>query len=888
MLSVAAMSGGHCDYYLALAREDYYRQGGEPPGTWLGQGAALLGLSGDVTSDALRKHFGGYDLQNQPLVQNAGSPKRQPGWDLTFSAPKSVSILWSQAPLSLRQLVLQAHRRAVDEALRFLEEEATWSRLGKGGALRQRAGLVVAAFEHGTSRALDPQIHTHCLVLNLGVASDGKTRSILSKPFYEFKMVAGAIYRAELAYELYRLGLTTKRKSSWFELTAVPSALIQFFSQRRRAIEEALQSAGLESASAAAFATLATRPVKDVVPAREELFEGWQASGKDLGWNTPALLARERLSPRLQEKRACQALEIAIETLSSSSSHFGYRELLAEFSREACIQGVSVAAIRTTLKKTIEEERVLISLGQVAGEERFTTPKIARCEKALLESAQKLADATFRPATEDDVQRAIEKKRLAGQTNSSAPIVQLAKRLQRAVSKKSFTLTEEQALALRHLTQSKGRLKILSGFAGSGKTALLQAAKEVFESGDYRVVGCSLAAVAARQLELGSGIKSDTISKLLQRLEPSASRVWKHHAKQILRAAKKRPTYALDRLTLDSRTVLVVDEAGMVGTQQFERLVSAARKANAVLLLVGDARQLSAVSAGGAFEALCQRFGQAELQQITRQKNTKDRQAVKDFAEGKAAAALLPYAETGNLVIGTNHAEAQTELVRDWAKSGGIKRPSEHVLFAGTNQEVTELNSRAQALRLAAKKLQSAQKIRVGQESFYVGDRLMCLKNSKLLGVSNGSTGTLIGIKGLGKQRKLLLRMDEDATRVTIPLGDYDKLTLGYAFTTHKLQGSTVTHSYIHLSSRMTSREMAYVQGSRHRETIRLYTDQFEAGVELTEAMKRYESESLARALKVSPLVKKMAASKKKTLAHAVMDDTTSEKLSHKHPTRTH
>src|SRR5262245_27980884 len=200
MLSIAALSGGQGNYYLALARDDYYLKGGEPPGRWLGEGAKLLGLTGQVEGPALKQLLRGFSADGAvPLIQGAGNSDHQPGWDLTFSCPKSVSVLWSQAEESERRVIQEAQAAAVREALDYLQDVAAFTRRGKGGHTQERTKLLVASFDHGTSRAQDPQLHTHCLILNVGVRADGTTGTILSEPFYRHKLAAGAMYRAELA-----------------------------------------------------------------------------------------------------------------------------------------------------------------------------------------------------------------------------------------------------------------------------------------------------------------------------------------------------------------------------------------------------------------------------------------------------------------------------------------------------------------------------------------------------------------------------------------------------------------------------------------------------------------------------------------------------------------
>ncbi len=234
MLSISKC--GSISYYLDLSEGDYYLQGGEPPGEWLGRGAGARDLSGEVARDSFEALARGFDPKTgKALVQNGGSARRQMGWDLAFSAPKSVSVAWALSERDVRRAIREAQARAVRVAVSFLESEAGLSRAGSGGGDVQRALWTGVAFEHGTSRAQDPQLHTHVVVLNLGLCPDGKTRALKTEELFQLKMTAGAVYRAELARELEQLGFAVERHShhdpekrrthSWFELTAVPWVL---------------------------------------------------------------------------------------------------------------------------------------------------------------------------------------------------------------------------------------------------------------------------------------------------------------------------------------------------------------------------------------------------------------------------------------------------------------------------------------------------------------------------------------------------------------------------------------------------------------------------------------------------------------------------------------
>src|ERR1700681_2502561 len=228
-------------YYDHLGRDDYYTRGGEPPGRWAGAGADRLSLDGPVTQAEFAAALSGLDPKTGERLVRQGGPARQhaAGWDMTFSAPKSVSVLWALSDEPYRLAVEQAHRSAVQAATRYLERTAAWARRGKAGAVRQpTAGLLMAQFDHHTSRESDPQLHTHCFVFNLAPRRDGSWGAIVSRELYKAQKTAGAIYRGELANALERQGHRLDHHRDSFRVATIPRAVERAFSKRRQAIED--------------------------------------------------------------------------------------------------------------------------------------------------------------------------------------------------------------------------------------------------------------------------------------------------------------------------------------------------------------------------------------------------------------------------------------------------------------------------------------------------------------------------------------------------------------------------------------------------------------------------------------------------------------------------
>lgn len=249
--------------YYTDDQAEYYLEGQAQLSHWFGHGAGALGLTGPVERAPFYNMLNGYSPDgHQPQVQNAGHPDRQCCWDLTFSAPKSVSVLWALAPEATRHDLEAAHQRAVEQALEYVEEKAGLTRRGHGGKIQERAELVFATFQEGASRALDPQLHTHAVLINLGLRRDGTTGSLKTEDLFGAKMKAGALYQAKLADQLRdRLGLTLQRERVGFSVVGVPKELCREFSQRRQTIEKALQERGVVPPRKKSFSSRLASPI---------------------------------------------------------------------------------------------------------------------------------------------------------------------------------------------------------------------------------------------------------------------------------------------------------------------------------------------------------------------------------------------------------------------------------------------------------------------------------------------------------------------------------------------------------------------------------------------------------------------------------------------------
>jgi conjugative relaxase-like TrwC/TraI family protein len=780
MLSIDPMGSGQLSYYTGLCSEAYYTEGGERPGYYAGAGAEALGLTGPVNSAVLANLFTGRGPDGTALIQQAGAARHQPGWDATFSAPKSLSVFWLNATPEVRVAIEAALRAAAAESLRTIEEQVVYTRRGKGGLIRERAGLVVAVFQHHTSRAGDPQLHLHCLVLNLAVRSDGSTGTLASKPIFQHKMAVGALFRAALAAELSQLGIRLAQRGTSFEVEGVPESLCQEFSKRRQQIEEDLARNGLSGASAAEVAALKTRSAKVAVNPQEQQ-AAWRAISAKHGFSdkeAAALLHRVHppFDTRANKQAACAE---AVRQITDSQSHFFERDLIRRVAEHAITHHLTAGAVLETVRDYLQSPEV-VRLTPQGGYDRFSTREMIALERRLAAMAERLADSPSRGARPD--------------------------LLERVLHDYPFLSAEQQA-AVRYLSGIGGRLRILQGIAGSGKTSTLAAVASALTQSGYHLIGCALAAKAARGLEEGAGIASTTLHRTLAALENPAQ----------------------SDLVITSQTVVVLDEAGMVGSRQMERLLRAVSHGGGTLILTGDTRQLQPIDAGSPLSFLAGQVGQRELTHIVRQREEWARVTVKLSADGVGAAALTAFAHEGYLRVAPTRHEAIAELLADW-QTAGVLTPQSHLMIAATNADVTRLNRGAQRLRQDAG-LVGVTGVEFATATICTGDRVALQKNNARLGVMNGSTGTVVRCNPAGQT--LTVRLDSGPV-ITISATTYPHITLGYAVTVHKSQGQTVPYAYALLGGALCDQETFYVEISRAREGTRLYADAVEAGERLT------------------------------------------------------
>ncbi|MFC3308698.1 Ti-type conjugative transfer relaxase TraA [Blastomonas aquatica] len=486
-------------------------------------------------------------------------------------------------------------------------------------------------------------------------------------------------------------------------------------------------------------------------------------AGKGL---SPERLAEHADIARANGEKIIADPNIALNAITHQQATFTTRDL-AMFAHRHSADKEQFDAVMSAVKASPE----LVALGKDGkGNDRFTS-------RDMLETEQRLESATIR----------LEARR-------SHAVPDRYREIALASAKaRGMDLSAEQRGALEHVTSAKGVSNVI-GYAGTGKSAMLGVAREAWERAGYTVQGAALSGIAAEGLEHGSRIPSRTLASL------------EHQ-------------WGQGRELLTSKHILVIDEAGMLGTRQMERVVSHAQQQGAKVVMVGDPQQLQAIEAGAAFRAAAERHGAVEIASIRRQQIDWQREATRELATGRTGEALGRYDEVGHVHVAETREVARADLVDAWDRDRLAKPDASRIILTHTNDEVRALNEAVREKVRASGDLGDdvALKVERGARQFADGDRVMFLKNERSLGVKNGSLGTVESVSSLRMSVKL-----DDGKAVAFDLKDYAHLDHGYAATIHKAQGMTVDQVKLLATPGMDSHG-AYVALSRHRTQVDLH-----------------------------------------------------------------
>ncbi len=654
------------------------------------------------------------------------------------------------------------------------------SRRGHNGVESVAGGGVIgAAFRHRTSRAGDPQLHTHVLVANATLCEDGVWRALDGRLLYGHAGTAGFLYQAAL-----RDGLTRSLGVSWEypvygqgEITGVGRDVRREFSQRRIEIQAAAAEAGNDSVRSRRRLAVRTRTAKDYHVDVEQLRADWRARADLHGLSRDRVEALCSTQPTSAPTSAHLSVPETPRTALDIDDRWLARLMEFEdgtFDRRAVVRmvahqcpfGATITAIEARADVFLASDQVQV-VGVALTGVQYATVEHLELERRVLHEIEARRDGNY------------------GICRQPANAVV-----------ESAGLSAEQTAMVAALTTNGAGVSVVVGAAGTGKTHAPKVAREVWERDGYRVIGCALAARTAAELQTSAGIPSCSLDRLLG-------------------ALNSREFDGLGR-----RSIVVVDEAAMIGTRKLDRLLRHADRADAKVVLVGDHHQLPAIEAGGIFAALARQPDAIHLTENRRNRDPIERGALAELRNGDTARALGILAAHGRVHDHPTKAAARAEMVAQWLDK--TLDGDSAFMLAATRDDVAALNHHARAA-LQTDGIIGPDELDVDGRRFAVGDWVMTLTNDYRLGVLNGQRGTITHIDP--RRGSVAVAFDDDTTTKTLPAAylDADGLDHAYAMTVHKAQGQTCDYVYV-LGDEHLYREAGYSALTRGRHENRLHT----------------------------------------------------------------
>ena len=634
MLSLANVSAAQAENYYE--KDDYYTQGDpdlQSDSQWQGNGATQLGLTGDVDKQVFQQLLHGQTPDGKSLHSKRINPeKHRAATDYTFSAPKSVSIA---ALIQKDKRVIQAHDTAVKTALDVLENRYAQTRVRRGLGIREKVAtcnVIAATFRHETSREQDPQLHTHCVVINATQMENGKWQSLSNEEVLNNQKLLGEIYQNELAYQLRSYGYEIEPNGSGqFEVKGYEQPLLDLFSTRTQQIEqyierweEVIKETGGKplNANQKKQATLATRLRKKSVP-REVLLDGWH--------------------------RAIASGEVTLPTTPEAAP----KELTNQ-APTAAVEGVNHASERESVFKREKAER--FALEHHLGEQSFAELQTAMTDAGLLPAKNRYTTQTAIERELDTIAIMESGKGIGSAIANDAQTWQLLRQ--------ELSLTEGQRQAIEMTATMTDQFMAWQGVAGAGKTYSLKLVAQLAREQGYEVTGYAPSAQAANTLSEEANIESNTVARLLH-----SDRNRDHKSSS------------------QTQVMWIVDEAGLLSAKDAHQLLEKAQVQNARVILVGDIRQLSAVEAGNPFKSL-QSAGipTAYLEESRRQKTDALRAAVVCLNAGEQREGLDRLDKAGMVNEVIDSQERHRCIVNDYMRLSPNAR-KKMLILSGTNAE---------------------------------------------------------------------------------------------------------------------------------------------------------------------------------------------------------
>lgn len=816
--------GGKLSYELGLAGKNVEK-------------ADMLALAGGFSPDAtpLCKNAGALptetikkDRNGKPRLDENGQEIRvlqgghRVGFDLTFSPPKPVSMAFALGQGQDRIDVLEAHRRAVATTMNWLEQKVETRRGAGGKEVMGVAGLIYSQHDHLSNRNLEPNVHQHVLVYGITRGGeDGKWGTFDAREIYRHRMAADAIYKNEVAANMRELGydISTQRQVNEegietgrveYRIAGISDELCEKFSTRRQQILDYQAEHGVDAQTAC----LVTRKHKEE-PAFAEMETMWKSTMQSLDMEIPTI---EQIKQAKGTKFEPASDEKVLEKLHSNEAVFSEHHLIERLAKEHAgrvrfgelMEKVESFKERVGLVR-IEPERIAaedasIKLGRIHTEDRFAAPWMVEWEKEIVHRVGARQAEDHQKVEPERVARGIEKFQ----------------------AKAGFQLSDEQRRAVEHITGETGGVAVLSGFAGTGKTTVSDCYSQILRSDGRRMMGICVSNAAAKKLEEESGMQCMSVAKFLTRIEHG-----KHQVKP--------------------QDVIVVDEAGMLDTNQTRQILGHAHTAMAKVIMVGDVMQLQPVGAGSGMSLAKMATNDAKLTEVRRQSRVEDRDLVRQF-----------YGPDLDLKKGTRSRretlELGQQLMQGLDQRGCIEefntRPqalkamvddyladttpaNEIMVLAHTREDVAMANEAIRQGLKAKGELEGpgvSMKVMSNGKSAQIelvkGDRICFTRAEPKLGVINGTAGEVIGIEANARRggHDLTLALEEGKT-LRMNTQDCPHLGHNFAATVHKAQGAGKRQVYHLAHTGMIDNHSALVAFSRlTKGSYRIYGtgDEFE------------------------------------------------------------
>lgn len=828
MLSIVRVDSGQAGSYYSA--DDYYLEDGG--GQWYGGLKEQMGLGNKIKEEDFQKLIEGKDPAGRFEIRSGGKDnKHTAGADLTFSAPKSVSIV---ALVNGDKRVIDAHNNAVNATLDYIEKNYSNVRLKEDGAVSSvhSGNLLAAKFQHVSSRELDPQLHTHCVVMNMSLNENGDMRAMDYKDIFDRKLFLGQVYRSELAAQLNDIGYKIEANSTGlFEIQGIDKDLMKEFSTRSEQIAARMEELvalypNANQAELKSIATLETRKVKDE-PNLQELKEQWKerSQGFDLNVKTDLKQAQTNLTAKEAVDRA---LSIATET-----------EAVVDKSKV-----LNIAAKFGVGSFTIKDAEIALNENKNTiriDDNKITTKEMVSIERSIVSSVVN-GKNSMPAANEVDVMREIMSYQV----------------------KKGFELTDGQKTAINHVLKSEDRIVAIQGDAGTGKTTMMEVVKNHSDRTNQEIIGLSFTGKAAAEIEDATGIKAQTIAKLTSGQENL-------HGK-----------------------LVIIDEASMLSLRDMKAILDKSDSDTKIVLL-GDSKQLQSIGQGQIFTTLQEKniISTVRMSEIQRQQDKNYLAATTalsnkqiDYAMNKLDDRIHESKDHGSrisaitdkyltspkdtIVVTASNKDKdainqqirnrliQTQRVSDnsltydtkssknlgttekhFASSfrvGDIVVSNNKVVTgkAGSEGIVGEVNTKQNTITLYTPDNKKhvvdlkhhgshLQVYNHEKKEFAVGDKIIFLKNDAGIGVKNGQTANIIAIDD--KTKKMTVKTEKGELTFN-PTTQYSYISHGYAITDYKSQGQTAKHVLYHADTdKGINFNQAYVAITRGKQSVDIYTN---------------------------------------------------------------